>query len=935
MKRIFVLIISLLLLSSCLSHVVFGPEDLNKNLVKDPVIRTGVLDNGLRYVIRVNKNPEKKAEFRFGVNVGSLLESEDEQGAAHFIEHMAFNGTRNFRQNELFDFFQKNGMAFGPDLNAYTSHTKTVYRFSLPTDQKEIIDKGFLILKDWANEIVFEKIEVDKERNIILEELRARKSVSKRVRDQIMPLVCGPSYLKRLPIGKESIIKTITHQRLKAVYKQWYQPGRMSVVVVGDIDADEIESKIKSTFSSLKNNENLPELKDFDIPEYKTVQYLNVKDPELTEASIKIYQLIKTNKLLKENDLRQYLTEQLYITILRNRLMDKSLSERSYHRVLCSRGWQTDHDGFFYLEAKVKDNKFRQCFKDIFLEYERLTRYGVLKSELKEAKKNLLKGSVADCVEQDTKKSKNFANKYIIKVLQKSIIFSPISYSSLCTKYLPSIQVGDINNFYNQLDASNRVVISMGNNASSKYLPNKKKIEEIVAEVKSKQLAPYSHQITKSGLLTKDVTKGTIVKKTYYKKINVTILELSNGARVILKPTLFKRNDISFWCYSPGGLSLLKPELLPLKLLADPIVQNSGIGHYSKQELYKKLMSKKIRARVYVDPYEEGIRGNCSPENIELFFQIISHGISQPRFDENAFEEQKIKYAQQIKHMQNTAFWKFQRKIIETTWPDNDYSQPITEESIMQLDSNLCKKSLKDRFQNAEDFTFQFVGNFKMHNILPLVEKYLAGLPAGKAKEQPKDLGLKPLPGKYAFSINENLEDKSNIIIQLNHYYTITERKVSEFSALENILNMKIIEELREKQGLIYSGHVACRFYSVKPSPHSQIIFHFTCAPENVDRVVCGLKAILQDLRETRMSKEKIETIKKILLNQSKKTRSDNDWWSHALRDFVMLNQDLNTLMEHENYIKELTPATLQNHAKKYLEETNILIAVLNPKSAE
>ena len=350
MKK-FIVLIFVLLLSSCSSHVVFGPEDLNKNLVDDPAIRRGVLENGLRYVIRKNNNPEKQAEFRLGVNVGSLTEKEDEQGVAHFIEHMAFNGTKNFNKNTIIDFFQTNGMEFGSDLNAYTTHTNTVYRFTLPSDQKKIMDKGLIILQDWAEGISFEKQEVDKERSVILEELRARKSLDKRVNDKIMPLVYGKLYLNRLPIGTKDIIETISHVKLKAIYKRWYQPKHMSVVIVGDIDVDEIESTIKSTFSGLKNNEIHTDLKDFEIPHYKEIQYLNIQDPELTESTIKIYQFIKTNKITKEKDLRQYLIESLYLNIMDNRLMDKKLSKKPYHQVYCLKGMQTNNDGYFYFGA--------------------------------------------------------------------------------------------------------------------------------------------------------------------------------------------------------------------------------------------------------------------------------------------------------------------------------------------------------------------------------------------------------------------------------------------------------------------------------------------------------------------------------------------------------------------------------------------------------
>ena len=935
MKRILTFIILLLFLYSCSTHVTFGPKDLNMDLVNDPKIRIGVLENGLRYVIRVNDNPEKKAEFRLGVNVGSLHEDEDKQGAAHFIEHMAFNGTDHFSQKELLDFFHDNGMSFGADLNASTSHTKTIYRFSLPTDQKEVIDKGFLILEDWAHGIRFQKEEVDKERNIIIEELRARKSVNKRVRDQVMPLVYGPSYLNRLPIGKKSIIETIGHEKLKEAYREWYQPERISVVVVGDIDADETEKKIKSTFSGLKNSENNPELLDFDIPKYTAFQYLNVKDPELKESSIKIYQHFKTRNLLAERNFRQYLIEKIYLSILKNRLKEKSLSGSSYDQVICFQDRLTTYDRVFYFSARVKDNQFNLSYEEILLEYERLKRYGVLESEIKEAGLGLLDSSKTSLKEQDTKESEAFASLYINKSLDKSIMLSPKEYNRLCKKYLSSINEDDVNQFLNSIDSNDRVIVCQGNSASLKAFPDRGKIETAMAKTKSMEIGLYSHKMAKAGLPMQVLTKGEIVNTAYYEKTNVTLLELSNGARVVLKPTLFKRDDVVFSAYSPGGLSLLDPKLIPLTELADPIFKYSGLGPLTKLELWTKLKSKKVNASIYVSNHEEGIKGYFSPKNLELFFKLINLGLSNLRFEKSAFEEQKKKYVQKKKNDQQSAFWKLQEKVFQTAWPKSAFNEMITPEAIQNLEFLLSKEALQGRFQNAGDFTFQFVGNFKMYEILPLIKKHIASLPTGKAKEKAKNVNCQPLPGNFSISINENLANKSNVIIQLNHYYMFSVKKAFEFSALETIVNMKINEILREDQGLIYSGKAWNRFFSLKPTIHSSLLIVLTCAPENVDKVVSGVKIILEDLRNAILSEEKIAQIKRIQLNNAKEARQENTWWSHAIKNLVMLDQDLDGLMNYEKYIDDLTPDTFQDHAKKYLDETNMLIAILNPKQGK
>ena len=944
MKKILGLIIMVLSLSSCFSDTELRLEDLNKKLENDTEIRTGVLENGLRYSIRKNTNPEKRVEFRLGIKGGSLIEKEGERGVAHFIEHMAFNGTEHFSQQELFQFSHKNGVQFGPDFNAFTSHTETVYRFSLPADDQENIDKGFLLLRDWATGIKFEKQEVENEKNIILEELRLRNHSNNTTISCLFPYIYGPLYLQRLPIGYQDVIEKITDETLKSAYYQWYQPGHMSVAIVGDMDMDKIESGIKSSFSQLKNTQHLPDLKNFEIPESKTIQYLTLKDRDLMESSIKVYQHIRADsRWEKESDFRQHLIEQLHIAVFKNRFMDQSNQEQSFHQINYFLEFLTEHRKVLCFEAKIKENGFKQCYKDIFTEYERLLRYGVSEPEITEAGNLILNDAETRCINQGSRKSEDLANMDIIQSLKQHIQLSPESYKKLCQKYLPTIKKEDLNNFFNQFDMSNRIMVSLENEAQLQYLPTSKEITEIDAEIRSGSVGPYVPSQIKSTGTSNASASGKIVKKTYYEKIDVTVLDLSNGARVILKPTKSQQNDIRFLAYSPGGLSLLRPELIALRDLADPVFQNSGIGDYTKQalyrilkhELYSKIGAKKIKANIYIDNYEEGITGELSSANMPLFFQLINLGMTHPRFDENVFDEHKKKLLLQVQQVRTTAFWKFSRKMIETAWPDNEYTRPVTENMIISLDADLSRKILTDRFKNAGDFIFQFVGDFKMDEILPLIEEYLAGLPAGKGKEQVMDLNANPLPGKHTFSINESLEDKSTVIIQLNHEHPYSLKRAWEANALETILRMKIIDELREKQGLIYSADTAYKFYPGIPSPVSQMIFHFSCAPENVEKVINGLTTIFKNLRDTSVTKDKIEEIKKIQLNNAEKARMENIWWSSILKPMIQLDQNINDITDINSYIQELTPVTLQNHAEKYLDETNMLIGVLNPKKGQ
>ncbi|MBT3606360.1 MAG: insulinase family protein, partial [Candidatus Latescibacteria bacterium] len=553
----------------------------------DSAVRKGTLDNGLTYLIRENGRPENRAELRLVINAGSILEDEDQQGLAHFAEHMAFNGTEHFPKQELVDFLEGIGMRFGADLNAYTSFDETVYKLQVPTDSSEVMHKAFQILGDWAQRVSFDGEEIDKERGVVIDEWRTGRGARARMRDKQLPVLLKDSqYADRLPIGKKALLDTFQHASLKRFYKDWYRPDLMSVIAVGDFDTDSIEVLIKETFGALAQVENARERESYTIPDHEETLFAIATDPEATSSSVSIYFMQDISPQGTQEDYRGTLIRSMFNRMLNQRL--RELTKKPNPPFLgagSSFGSMVRTKAAYTLGAGVKEGGIERGLDAVLTEALRVQRHGFTAPELERLKINMLRGIEQAYRERDKSRSGRFASEYIRHVLTGEVIPGIEYEHKLYNELVPSIQVDEINALVNKwITNTNRVIMVNAPEKEGVAVPNEADLLSVIEQVQQKEISPYEENVSTEPLVAQVPTPGTVLTESRIDTLNVTEWVLSNGIRVVMKPTDFKNDEILFTSFSPGGHSLVEDEDYVAASTATAVLSESGLGKFTQIE---------------------------------------------------------------------------------------------------------------------------------------------------------------------------------------------------------------------------------------------------------------------------------------------------------------------------------------------------------------
>lgn len=934
MKKTILLVFITLLLFSCSKYVSVNIKELEKPLPHDTEVTIGKLKNGLQYYIRNNNKPEGEIEFRLIVKAGSLQETDEEQGIAHFVEHMAFNGSKNFKKNEIIEFLQSSGQQFGPDLNGYTSYDHTLYRFRVTRDQPGIIDNSLLILKDWASGIRFREDDVNAERGIIVEEWRLRKNVWGRLRKKFRPVLFNDSiHVRRDPIGKIEIIQNVQANQLKRYYQNWYRPELIGIIVVGNVADMNIEEKIKAVFSDLVNASSAPLIKPYIIQPHKEPKHGAISDPEFTQSELWIYQKHPAIPFQTEQDFRNHLMEDLYVSILDTRLstidsVDSFIVKGGYKK--CS---LTSSDLCHLARIRIKGNYFEKGMHQILQETEKLKRFGIFESEVERAKKVILRQVKSAVLERDNTLSDLHVDLIKSHFFNNDIILSADERYRLVKKYLPTITPKNINTLRGKFNVEkDRVTVVFGNDKDSSSLPDKLMVKKLYQVVKFEQLKPYLDEVSDLPFFTEQVEKGQIIEEMYEQKIGVTTWKLSNGGQVVIKPTDFKKDEILLNLYIPGGYSILEEDNFRSVLLLGKVIFNSGIGPFSRNDLIKRLIFKKVKGDVYIEDRRHGFWGETSPEDLEIMTQLIRVAIAQPRFEKAIFEEQKQNLVEKFSNSAKTANWKYANSVLTYLIPNNGFAGYPSGDDISRINYQTFQTVGEKLFLNRGEFTLVVVGNVDLKELRELVEKYIASYQVNGKPVPLKDMNLYPLKGPHRIVVKENLENKSQIYIRISNEDQYDYQREQEYLALVQIMNIRINREIREKLGLIYSAKTSFQFFDF-PKPASA--FHiniFGCAPDNVDQVIAELKKIIDDLKENPVSAQQAQNIKKILQKLYEKQIKNNWYWLNSLKKMLTSQQDIVKIPDWEKYLDEISPETLHEAAKKYLNEENFFVGILMPK---
>ncbi len=912
--------------------------DYGQAIPFDPNVKTGKLGNGLTYYIKKNTKPEKKVDLRLVVNAGSILEDDDQQGLAHFMEHMCFNGTKRFPKNQLVDYLQSIGVKFGQHLNAYTSFDETVYFLPIPSDNPEKLEKGFQIIEDWAFNTVLTPEEIDKERGVVLEEYRLGLGAQKRMMGRYLPkMMHNSKYANRLPIGQKEILEKFKYETLTRFYKDWYRPNLMSVIVVGDIDVAEMEKKIKEHFSAYKNPANEKVRNVFEVPNHKETFVAVESDKEASNTQVQLvykdYDAPK--KITTVGDFRSYLVEGLFTTLLNNRLEELTNSATppftfgfSYYGGTYARNKKA-----YQSVAMMAEDKQLSALKVLVTENERAKKYGFTSGELDRAKADFLAQIEKSYNDRSKTDSENFVGELQSNFLEKEPVPGIQWTFETMKKLLPTIALADVNGFIkNYIKEDNRVVVFTGPQKDNLKKVTEQEVLETL-KVNETDLKPYEDKAVATSLLRNEVKAGTVVKREANATLGTKTLVLSNGVKVIYKTTDFKNDEVLFEAVSLGGSNLYSNEEMKKVQFANGALAEAGFSGLKLNDINKFMTGKIARVNPYIGQTTEGLRGNTTPKDLEYLFQMVHAYFTDLNFDPEAFEGFKQKQSSFFKNMASQPMNFFQQEFYTYLNKENPRFNGImpTDKSWAETDYKLAYDKYKERFANAADFEFFFVGNVDDKTIEAFATKYLASLPATAAKEKTVDLGYRMLKGDLKKVVNKGTDPKSNVTIMFYGEAKYSPKEALALEALGEVLTIKLVEQLRESESGVYG--VSARG-GMNKVPYGSFSFNigFPCGPDNAEKLTASALNELQKIIANGPEEKDVAKYKEGELADYRKDSKENRFWlTNFTRSFLYGSNPENAL-KYEAEVNAITAKDIQEVAKKYLTKDKV-IGMLMPES--
>lgn len=901
----------------------------------DPEVTVGRFDNGLRYYIRKNGRPEKRAELRLAVNVGSILEDDDQLGLAHFVEHMAFNGTTHFPKQEMIAFLESIGMKFGPSINAFTGFDETVYMLQVPTDKPDAMKKSFQILEDWAHNVTFDPVEIDKERGVIVEEWRLRRGAGARMQDQQFPvLLKGSRYATRLPVGTMEVVQNFKHERLKKFYTDWYRPELMAVVAVGDFDVTEIEGLIKQHFGSIPKSPATKLRPAYGVPDHPGTLYAVATDKEAAATSVTVYSKMAPRDRGTVGAYRREIVESLFSSMLSTRYGELAQKpDPPFLGAGTGRGAFVRGKDATTLGAGVKEDGIERGLEALYTEAERVARHGFTASELDRTKRNLLRGIERAVAEQKTQFSTGYAMEYVNHYLQQEPVPGILYENALYQRFLPEITLAEINALAKTwAPENNRVVVVSAPQKDGLMLPTEARLASVMASVVKKDIAPYVDTATDEPLLAAAPAPGTIATVVSRDAVGVTEWQLSNGVKVVLKPTTFKADEILFRATSPGGVSLAPDDNFISASTASQVVGMGGLGKFSNIELTKKLSGKVASARPVIGDLDEGLVGSGTRKDLETMFQLIYMRFTEPRADAQLFDVMKTQTKTVLANQMNEPEVVFADTLSRTLSQDHPRARRLTPEMVDQMDLQKAVAFYKDRFADASDFTFVFVGSFDLETMKPLVERYLGALPSTRRKESWRDVGMTRPTGVVEKRVNKGIEPKSQAALVFTGPFKYDQTQRVAIRVMADVLQNRLREKLREDLGGTYSVSVGAG-YSKIPREEYSISIDFGSNPTRTEELVKEVLSEIEALKANGPTEKQVSDVREGMLRDYETSVKQNGYLLNQIVARYQIGDEVDTLFAVPDYYRKITVADVQAAARTYLNTGNYVKVTLFPET--
>lgn len=894
----------------------------------DPNVRIGKLDNGLTYYIRHNEKPAQRADFYIAQKVGSVLEEENQRGLAHFLEHMAFNGTTNLPGMTLREYLQSRGIKFGENLNAYTGIDQTVYMVTnVPTTIPGLVDTCLLILHDWSSFIALEEPEIDNERGVILEELRTREDADQRIMHEILPIMYPNSpYANRLPGGLPEVVANFEYQTLRGYYNKWYRPDLQGLIIVGDINVDAIETRIKEMFSDIEAPIDPAPRPQFMIEDNVEPIVAIASDPEATNYSVNMYYKTETTPDSLRTDVQYWIGQyilSMISTMEINRLQEitqKANPPFVYGYSYYSNYFIAPTEDAWCSRAMAKDAAgIDEALAALVTENKRMAEYGFTESEYERAKADFMKRIESQYNERNNTENHVYVNECLNNFLSNEPMMGIEIEYTLYQNLVPNIPLETVNQFAQMLVHDDNLVITVtAPKKEGETLPTVEEILGFYNAANATEVEPYKEE-TFDGPMVENMPKpGKIKKETEMPEFDAKVLILGNGMKIVYKKTNFKEDEIKFKATSNGGISAVKQEdFFTLQELGD-LITLGGVGNFSKTDLPKVLAGKKASVTPYISTYSEGFNGSCSPKDLETMMQMIYLYFTSPRADEEAF----LSYAQRTKaaleNAENNPMITFSDSLTKVMYNNHPLRMRMKVEDVDKIDYAKAMELYKDRFKDPNDFTFYFVGNIDEAAFKPLVEQYLAPLKKNKRKDNWRDINLSIIEKDYICHYEKDMQNpKATVYMIMNGAMDYNYRNQLYMKALSDVMDIYYTRTIREEEGGTYGVGVMGQV-SEKPKNAFIFLVAFDTNKDMYEKLLGKVYEGFNDIAQNGPAQEDLSKVIENLYKKRAEQLEENSFWINAIDTFD--EDKINIVAEYDEIVKSITPQTLADFAKEILK---------------
>lgn len=905
----------------------------------DPNLRYGKLPNGMTYYIRHNELPKERADFYIVQNVGSILEEENQRGLAHFLEHMAFDGTKNFPNNSMDEFTESVGMRGGENFNAYTSFDETVYMvMNAPVTRESVVDSCLLILHDWSGFLSLTDSAITKERGVIREEWRTRQDAQARLWEQQLPKMYPDNrYAHRMPIGTIEVIENFKPDELRDYYHKWYRPDLQAIIVVGDIDVDKVEATVKKMFADIPAPVNPAPREIFEVADNDMPLISIATDKEASNTLLYIF--YKHDKMPQDMYGTIAGLVKDYIQNVAASMMNERFNEmvqKSNPPFIAAQASDGDYmisktKGAWTVAALVKDNEVDSAMNALVTETQRVKRFGFTPSEYDRARINVLKQYESLYNDRDKQRNSSYTNEYVRHFTEGGYIPGIETEYALISQVAQAVPVEQVNNYIQDMIGDTNIVLSLtGPEKEGLSYPSDEELLRSFMKAQQIPVEPYKETLSNEPLIPTLPAPGKIVETKKDDLFGATVMTLSNGIKVVLKHTDFKKDEIRMTATAPGGSTLFGDKDIDNLKVFNEVIGLGGLGNFSATDLTKLLAGKKVSCSTALGLDNESVNGSAAPSDLKTLFELIYLSFTAPRTDDEAYISYKNRMIAQLKNLELNPMVAFSDSLTKAIYNNNPRAMRLDAADFNNISYPRIMEMYKERFSDASGFVFTFVGNVDTDSIRPLVEQYIATLPAtGKIEKGNASVVPAIRKGEYVNRFQREMEiPKASVVNFFSGQMDYNLENIITTTMLKQILDLVYMEQVREKEGGTYGVQTSARISSF-PEGQTYLQAYFDTDPDKREQMNTIVRNELKRIADIGPRPEDFKKTVDNILKRHAENLQENSYWLNTLDNYYYKGFDAAT--KYVDTVNSITPAKIQAFTKKLLEQGNSVEVVMEP----